>query len=749
MDVKSLIAQMTLEEKASLLSGKDFWTTKAIDRLGIPAMMMTDGPHGLRKQSGASDNLGIMDSIPATCFPSAAGLAGSWDRSLIGRVGEAIGVECQKENVSIILGPGANIKRSPLCGRNFEYFSEDPFLSGELASAHINGVQNKGVGTSLKHFAANNQETRRLTINAKVEERTLREIYLASFERAVKQGRPDTVMCSYNRVNGTYASENPWLLTEVLRKEWGFEGFVVSDWGAVNNRVPGVAAGLDLEMPSSGGVTDAQIVQAVREGKLDESAVDASVERILNILFLRMATKNRNPAFSAEEHHRIAREVAAECAILLKNDNFLLPLSSGSTVAVIGEFARKPRIQGGGSSHINPTRVDDAFEELSALHDGTCTYSAGYRMDKDEVDSALLGEAVAAAHAAEIAIIFAGLPDSFESEGYDRKHLNLPQGHIALIEAVTSVQPNTVVVLSNGAPIEMPWLHKVEALVESYLGGQAWGGAMADVLTGKVNPGGKLAESFPEMLENNPSFLNFPGTRDEVVYHEGVFVGYRWYEAMHIDTLFPFGYGLSYTTFDIGHLKLDKTSMKDTEALTVTVDVRNTGEFAGKEVVQLYVADRASSVRRPVKELKGFEKVFLEPGETKRITFMLDRRAFAFWSESLSDWIVESGMFDILVGSSSEDIEAIGQVEVTSDYVEPIRLTWNTTVGDMMAHPRTKPIVEAMMAKMMGPDSPMAGLTMENDEMMKAMIAESPLRMLRMFAGPAVDWSFLEAMMDA
>ena len=668
---------------------------------------------------------------------------------MAGRVGEALGEECQHHDVAVILGPGANIKRSPLCGRNFEYFSEDPVLSGEMAAAHISGVQRKGVGTSLKHFAANNQETRRLTINAKVEERTLREIYLASFERAVKKGQPDTVMCSYNKVNGTYASENPWLLTDVLRKDWGFEGLVVSDWGAVNERVPGVAAGLDLEMPGSYGVTDAQIVKAVQEGTLEETIVDTAVERILNILFLRKATRNPNPAFSEDAHHKVAREVAAECAVLLKNDNNLLPLSAGSTVAVIGEFARKPRYQGGGSSHVNPTRVDDAFEELSDLHDGLCTFSAGYKTDKDEVDSTLLGHAIAAAHAAEIAVIFAGLPDSFESEGYDRKHLRLPDNQIALIEAVTSVQPNTVVVLSNGSPVEMPWLYKVEALIEGYLGGQAWGGAIADILTGKVNPSGKLAETFPEMLENNPSFLNFPGTKEEVVYHEGVFVGYRWYEAMSLETLFPFGFGLSYTTFDIGHLKLDKTTMKDTDTLTVTVDVRNTGEVAGKEIVQLYVADRAASVRRPVKELKAFEKISLEPGETKTVRFTLERRDFAFWSESLSDWLVESGMFDILVGDSSEDICAMAQIEVTSDYVEPIHITWNTTVGDMMAHPRTKPIVEAMMAKMMGPDSPMAGMSMENDEMMKAMIAESPLRAVKMFAGPSVDWSFLESMMDA
>lgn len=747
-DVKSLIALMTLEEKAGLLSGRDFWQTKAVERLGIPAMMMTDGPHGLRKQAGDPDHIGLMASVPATCFPTAAGLACSWDRDLVGRVGEALGAECQSQNVAIVLGPGANIKRSPLCGRNFEYFSEDPVLSGEMAAAHISGVQRMGVGTSLKHFAVNNQETRRLTIDAQVDERTLREIYLASFEFAVKKGKPDTVMCAYNRLNGTYCSENPYLLTKILREEWGFEGFVVSDWGAVTDRVKGVAAGLDLEMPGSYGITDAQVVQAVKDGRLDESDVDTAVERVLAILLFRKATRRPDFAVSHASHHSLAREVAAQCAVLLKNDNALLPLSSGASVAVIGEFARKPRYQGGGSSHVNPTRVDNAYEELVKAHDGNCSYHDGYRTDTDNVDGTLVADAVSAAEAADVAVIFAGLPDRFESEGYDRKHMRLPDCHIALIEAVAAVQPNTVVVLSNGSPVEMPWLHHVTALVESYLGGQAWGGAMADVLTGKTNPGGKLAETFPMIAENNPSYMNFPGTKETVTYHEGVFVGYRWYDTLGITPRFPFGFGLSYTNFEIGDLKLDKTTMTDQETLTATVTVANTGLLAGKEVVQLYVSDPISSVRRPSKELKAFEKVFLQPGESKTVTFALGKRAFAYYSEKVKDWLVESGSFDILVGNSSIAMYAKASIEVTSDFVEPIHVSWNSTVGDLLAHPRTRPVVLAMMEKVTGPDSPMAAFAKENSAMMEAMIADSPLRSLKMFAGPGFDWSFLEEFME-
>ncbi len=748
MDLKALVAQLTLEEKAGLLSGQDFWTTKAVARTGIPSMMLTDGPHGLRKQVAGSDHLGIMNSVPATCFPSAAGLACSWDPELVGRVGEALGTECRHEGVSILLGPGANIKRSPLCGRNFEYFSEDPVLSGDMAAAHIKGVQRKGVGTSLKHFAANNQETRRMTIDARVEDRPLRELYLASFERAVKDAKPDTVMCSYNRVNGVYASENHWLLTEILRDEWGFEGFTVSDWGAVNDRVKGVAAGLDLEMPASRGVTDAQVVEAVRNGTLPESLVDQSVERILRILFKTRATGKPEGALDVDAHHALARATAAQCAVLLKNEGQTLPLAAGKKVAVIGGFARNPRYQGGGSSHINPTRVDDAVEELRRLYNGTVDYCQGYAMEADEICENLVTEAVEAASEADVAILFVGLPDAYESEGYDRKHLRMPDCHIALVEAVAAVSPRTVVVLSNGAPVEMPWLDKVEALVEGYLGGQAWGGAMADILTGKVNPGGKLAETFPRKLTHNPSALNFPGDKEKVVYHEGVFVGYRWYDTMGIDPLFPFGFGLSYTTFKLSDLKLDKAELTEAETLDLSVVVTNTGARAGSETVQVYVGDPESSVKRPVKELKAFEKVFLQPGESKTVFFRLDRRAFAYWSEKLADWRVESGRFDILVGTSAADIACEAAVTVTSEVVEPVTLSMNSTLGDLLSHPKAGPVVRQMMAAAMGPGGPAEGMTMENPEMMQAMLNDMPLRTVVGFFGPGLDLSALKDLLD-
>ena len=747
MDLKALVAQLTLEEKAGLLSGQDFWSTKAVERVGIPPMMLTDGPHGLRKQAEGSDHLGIMNSVPATCFPSAAGLACSWDRDLVSRVGEALGEECLHQEVSVILGPGANIKRSPLCGRNFEYFSEDPVLSGEMAAAHIKGVQRKGVGTSLKHFAANNQETRRMTIDARVEDRALRELYLASFEHAVKDANPDTVMCSYNRINGVYASENHWLLTEILRDEWGFDGFTVSDWGAVNDRVKGVAAGLDLEMPSSRGITDAQVVEAVKNGTLPESLVDQSVERILRILFKTRAHKKPEGALDIDAHHALARGTAAQCAVLLKNEDQTLPLTAGRHVAVIGGFARKPRYQGGGSSHIHPTRVDDVVTELSRLYGGTITYCQGYAMDQDEICENLVSEAVEAAAQADVAVLFAGLPDTYESEGYDRTHLRMPECHNALIEAVAAVSPKTVVVLSNGAPVDMPWLDKVEALVEGYLGGQAWGGAMADILTGKVNPGGKLAETFPRKLSQNPSTLNFPGDKEKVVYHEGVFVGYRWYDTMGIEPLFPFGFGLSYTSFTLNDLKLDKTEMTEDETLELSVVVTNTGTRAGSETVQVYVADPESAVKRPIKELKAFEKVLLQSGESRTVFFRLERRAFAYWSESLADWRVESGRFDILVGTSSANIACEAAVNVTSDVVEPVALSMNSTLGDLLSHPKAGPLVQQMMADAMGPGGPAEGMTMENPEMMQAMLNDMPLRTIVGFFGPGLDLSELTSLM--
>ena len=515
---------MTLEEKASLCSGLDNWHTKPIERLGIPSIRMSDGPHGLRKEVPNQQT-----SVPSTCFPTAVTTASSWDRELIKQMGQALAQECQAEEVDIILGPAINIKRSPLCGRNFEYFSEDPYLSSQLATAYIQAVQSLGVGTSLKHYAANNQEYRRFTIDETIDERTLREIYLSNFEGAVKEGKPWTVMCSYNRVNGILASENKYLLTDILKEEWGFEGFVVSDWGAVDERVEGIKAGLDLEMPSSYGIGDQKIIEAVKIGKLDEKELDQTVERLLKIIFKAIDNRKRGTTYDKQAHHKLARKIAGESMVLLKNQDNILPLKKEGTIAIIGAFAKKPRYQGGGSSHVNPTKLDNALEEIEKLVQGKAKiiYEEGYNLDNDEMNQELIDKAKETAKKSNVAIIFAGLPDRYESEGYDRKHMKMPENHNKLIEEVSKVQPNTIVVLSNGAPVEIPWIDKVKGLLESYLGGQAGGGAVADILFGEVNPSGKLAETFPKKLSHNPSYLNFPGEGNKVEYREGVFVGYR------------------------------------------------------------------------------------------------------------------------------------------------------------------------------------------------------------------------------
>ncbi|WP_019912550.1 glycoside hydrolase family 3 C-terminal domain-containing protein [Paenibacillus sp. HW567] len=724
-DIHNLISQMTLEEKAGLCSGLDFWHTKGIERLGIPSLMVTDGPHGLRKQAESADHLGLHNSVPATCFPSAAGLASTWNRELIGRVGEALGRECQAENVSILLGPGANIKRSPLNGRNFEYFSEDPYLSSEMAANHIKGVQSQGVGTSLKHFAANNQEHRRMSTDAVIDERTLREIYLASFEGAVKMSQPWSVMCSYNRVNGEYASESETLLTRILRDEWGFEGFVVSDWGAVNERVKALQAGLELEMPSSGGIGDAKIVAAVNSGELSMETLDLAVERVLSYVFKSVEHRREQAAVDLEQHHRLAREVARESMVLLKNEDHILPLAKAGTLAVIGEFAKKPRYQGGGSSHVNPTKLDDAFAELQAVAGDAASflYAQGYELDSDGINEALLQEARETAAKADAAILFLGLPDRYESEGYDRSHLSLPESHIALIGAVAEVQEKVIVVLSNGSPVIMPWIGKTQAILEGYLGGQAFGGAVADLLFGEVSPSGKLAETFPVKLSDNPSFLNFPGEGDKVEYKEGLFVGYRYYDKKEIEPLFPFGFGLSYTEFEYSGLKLDTTSINDSESVNVSVTVKNTGSRTGREIVQLYVSDVESSVIRPLQELKGFQKVELQPGEAREVSFTLDKRSFAYYNVELGDWHVESGGFQLSVGSSSRDIRLSASLEVSSSTEIAVHFHRNTTVGDLLDNPLT-----AEKAKKYSSIFGLEGAMEDNPDMFIAMMKYMPLR---------------------
>lgn len=737
-DIKKIISEMTLEEKAGMCSGADFWHLKGIERLGIPQVMVSDGPHGLRKQDDSADHLGINDSIKAVCFPTACATACSFDRELLQEMGEALGKECQAENVSVILGPAANIKRSPLCGRNFEYFSEDPYLASQMAASHIKGVESQKVGTSLKHFAANNQEHRRMSCSSEIDERTLREIYLAAFEGAVKEGKPDTVMCSYNRINGEFACENHMLLTEVLRDEWGFEGYVVSDWGAVNDRVKGLEAGLDLEMPASGGDTDREIVEAVKSGRLKEEVLDIAVERILRILF-RYTDNRKKTEWDKEADHKLAARVAAESMVLLKNDGILPLKKQGEKLAFIGKFAQKPRYQGGGSSHINSFKVVSALEAAKAYAE--VTYAQGYDVKEDVIDETLEAEAVKAAKEADVAVIFAGLPDAFESEGYDRTHMHMPQCQNHLIEEILKVQKNVVVVLHNGSPIEMPWVDEVRGILESYLCGQAVGEAQCALLFGEANPCGKLAETIPYQLSDNPSYLNFPGDGKKVEYKEGVFVGYRYYDTKEMAVRYPFGYGLSYTTFDYHDMKLSADKIKDTDKVTVSVQVTNTGKLAGKEIVQLYVADKTGAAARPVKELKGFAKVSLEPGETRTVEMELDKRSFAWFSTEIHDWYAASGEYEILVGASSQDIRLKSTIQVTATKELPMEVDRNTVVAELMNNPKTAAIlnkyVEQYMLKLGGDKEKSSEAANEavTEEMLIKMMENSPLRSFRSFIG--------------
>ena len=736
MDIQKLLSEMTLEEKCSLLSGADFWHTKAIKRLGIPAMMMSDGPHGLRKQDQTGDHLGINDSIKAVCFPTACATAASFDREAVRAIGREIGKACQHEDLGVILGPAVNIKRSPLCGRNFEYFSEDPYLAGEMAVSLIDGVQSQGVGTSIKHFAANSQEHRRMSSDSVIDERTLREIYFPAFEQAVKRAKPWTVMCSYNKLNGTHASQNRELLTGVLREDWGFDGLVMSDWGAVSDRVAGVPAGLDLEMPSSGGSNDRRVMKAVQEGRLSEEAVDVAAGRVLQMVDRYLTSRRPDTPWDKEAQHALARQIAAECMVLLKNEDDMLPLHEGEKLAVIGRFAAQPRFQGGGSSHINSFRVESLMDALEGMPG--ITYAQGYDVKDEEPDEALIAQAVEAAAHADKAVIVAGLPDSFESEGYDRTHMRMPRCQVELIERVAKVNPNVVVVLYNGSPVEMPWLHCAKAAIEGYLGGQAVGGATRDVLFGTVNPCGCLPESFPVKLEDNPSYLTYGGEGDVAVYAEGVFVGYRYYDRKKMDVLFPFGHGLSYTTFAYANLRLSADRIRDTDTLTVSVDVTNTGKRTGKTVVQLYVGDRECEVFRPVRELKDFAKISLEPGETKTVTFTLSKRAFAYWNVKLHDWFVESGAFTVEIGRSSRDIALSAEVYVEGTQTVPMTVTPDTIYLDLMKNEKARRVLAPMMEKKRLLDnenesSSEAAAEAITDEMNEAMFLYSPLRAMVSF----------------
>ncbi|MFM8367420.1 MAG: glycoside hydrolase family 3 C-terminal domain-containing protein [Chloroflexota bacterium] len=690
IDIQSIISQMTLDEKAALCTGASNWSTTPIERLGLPEMIVSDGPHGVRRVPDIH-SMG-QHSLPATCFPTASCTASTWDVDLIKQMGVALAEECIALNVDVLLGPGANMKRSPLGGRNFEYFSEDPFLAGELAANFINGVQSKGVGTSLKHYAANNQEFQRFSISAEIDERTLREIYLPAFEKAVKTAQPWTVMCSYNKVNGTFASEHYQLLTKILKDEWGFEGLVVSDWGAVRNRVAALKAGLDWEMPGPQDLRVKAVVEAVRSGDLNEAVLDESVRRILRIV-LKAKETPKGGDFDVDAHHELAHKIALEGIVLLKNDG-LLPLKDHQHIAVIGRSAESAHFQGGGSSHINPTKVAMPFKELqSHAENAELTYAEGYPTD-NSFQPGMIDEAVGLAQSADVALLYIALPTFKESEGYDRQDLDLTKQQIALIKAVSKVQPNTVVVLNNGAPVAMSeWIHDVPAVLEGWMMGQAGGAALADILFGRVNPSGKLAETFPLKLADTPSHTNWPGGAGKVHFGEGIFIGYRYYDAKEMPVLFPFGHGLSYTTFKYSNAKVSSTNFKDTDGLTVTVDVTNTGKLAGKETVQVYVHDQKSDLIRPVKELKGFAKVELQPGETKTVSIHLDFRAFAYYHPEHKQWITEDGDFDILIGASSADIRSSLTATLQSTLDLPCVLDIESTMREWMADRRGRQVL--------------------------------------------------------
>jgi beta-glucosidase len=694
--IEQIITDMTLEEKAALTIGADFWSTTPIERLGVSGVLCTDGPHGVRRMSDPHSSQG--HSLPATAFPTASCAASTWNLDLIEKEGEALAEECNAFGIDILLGPGACMKRSPLCGRNFEYFSEDPFLAGKLSAAWIKGLQRKGVGASLKHYAVNNQEYHRMFVDAQLDERTLREIYLTAFEIAVKEAQPWTVMCSYNRINGYYGSEQHKLLTEILKNEWGFEGFVVSDWGAVHDRVKALKAGLDLEMPGSQPERLREIIAAVKTGELDEAVLDETVRRILRIVF-KTKEKRKNRSYNQVEHHALAREVAAEGIVLLKNTG-ILPFKGVKSIAVIGRTALKPFFEGGGSSNVKASEIDipmDAFEEVAA--NVAFTQVQGYPEDREELP-ALIKEAVKAAKAADAALLMLALPQHDESEGYDRNDLDLTQHQIALIKAVAKAQPKTVVVINGGAPVVMSeWIDLVPGILQGWMFGQGGASPLADILFGRLSPSGKIAETFPIKLEDTPAYVNWPGENGVVRYGEGLFIGYRYYDAKKVPVEFPFGHGLSYTTFAYGQPKLNKTAIKADDTLVVSIDVTNTGKMVGKEVVQLYVHPLQSKLVRPVKELKGFAKLSLEPGETKTAEIKLSRRAFAYYHPAFKDWVVDEGQFELLIGASSADIRSKAEVTVTETKKLPSLLNQESTLAEWFADPKGRPIVEAFWAK--------------------------------------------------
>ncbi len=723
MKYPEIVSSLTLEEKIRMVTGDGAWHTYTVDRLGIQGIMMTDGPIGLRKVDEASNKTYISVAFPSGCLTAC-----SFDRDLLRETGDTIGKECLSYDVGMILGPAINIKRSPLCGRNFEYLSEDPYLTGELAASYINGVQSNSVGTSLKHYAANSQEYRRMSYDAKISERALREIYLAGFETAVKKSQPYTLMCSYNKINGIHASENKWLLTDVLRDEWGFEGAVISDWGAVNYRDRALKAGLDLEMPGNNIANKDFIKKALADGSLTMEELDTAVDRVID-LSRKCSEGKKDLSVDFEKDHETAARIAEGSMVLLKNEGRILPLKKDAKVALLGEFAVRPRIQGGGSAFINTYKVDSILDCMKSL--GSIEYAKGFEIDNDAVDEAILNDALAVAASCDVAVVIAGLPDNYESEGYDRKHMKMPANQLELIFSLKNAGIPTVVVMQNGAAVEMPWADDVDGILEAYLGGEASGKAIANILYGKVNPSGKLAESVPFKLEDNPSFLNFPGNGYDVYYAEDIYVGYRYYDKKKMAVRFPFGFGLSYTTFDYSDLQVD--TVEDRNALVrVSLKVKNTGAVAGKEVVQLYVgdvSDKAGRADRPVRELKGFEKVSLEAGEEKTVEFLLDERSFSYYEEKIGNWMVPTAEYSIMIGSSSRDIRLEKTIYLDLGQSIPLHITQNTTFGELLRDERTR---QYTIDNLMGQKA--SGILSFGIEAATAMMDHNPIRGLRNFS---------------
>ncbi|HUM83103.1 MAG TPA: glycoside hydrolase family 3 C-terminal domain-containing protein [Lachnospiraceae bacterium] len=711
-DIERMISEMTLEEKAQMCSGRDVWNTQNIDRLGIPSVMMSDGPNGLRKQLGKADNLGLNESIETVCYPTSSATASSFDTDLLTELGGILGDECKAEHIAMLLGPGINMKRSPLCGRNFEYFSEDPYLAGKLAAAYIRGLQGKGVAACVKHFAANDQETRRMSGSSEVEERTLNEIYLPAFEAAVKEGGVRSVMCAYNALNGTFCAENRELLTDILRKKWGFGGFVVTDWGASKDRPTGLKAGVDLEMPGSTEGKTESIINAVKEGRLPENCVDDAVRHVLAFVKEALDHQQEEASFDRENARVKSGEFETRCAVLLKN-NGILPLKKDKKIAVIGEFAENVRCQGAGSSHIH-TRRPLSFMDCA---EGLCTaYARGYDAHKEERDEKLENEAVITAASCDAAVIFAGIPESFEVEGCDREHMRMPENQNSLIRTVAKAQKNTIVVLHTGAPLELPWEKEVSAVLCMYLGGESVGKAEKELLFGEKNPSGKLAETWPLKLEDNSSFLNFPGENGKVKYKEGVFIGYRYYDKKKMEVRYPFGYGLSYTSFEYRLLKLSRNAVGDGDILKVTCKVLNTGKTEGEEIIQLYVGQKESPVMRPVRELKGFCKLRLAPGEEKEAEFILDSRSFSYYEERIHDWYANSGEYRIEIGASSRDIRLSAGIRYQADKELPVHFTKYSTIGELLQTEKGRAYMKVLKTRMGGDPAPAEGEIKEDEE---------------------------------